>query len=71
MRAVVRAVGVLAVVVVIGVGAVALTTPSEAKGRCICPKIYAPVECKGGKVFANQCLADCRNARDCVPIGAI
>jgi hypothetical protein len=44
-------------------------TDAEAKGPCRCPKIYAPVECDRGKVFANQCLADCRHAKNCVPVG--
>jgi hypothetical protein len=43
-----------------------LSTPAEA-GRCLCPKIYAPVVCSNGKTYSNQCLADCRNAHDCVP----
>lgn len=42
---------------------------AEAKGPCICPQIYAPVECDHGKVYPNQCVADCRNARNCVPTG--
>ncbi len=67
-----KALIVLGLVTLVAVGVVALLAPTaEAKGPCRCPMIYAPVECKGGKVFANQCLADCRNARDCVPIGAI
>jgi hypothetical protein len=40
-------------------------------GPCICPQIYAPVECRGGKIYPNQCVADCRNAKDCVPIGIL
>ena len=63
---------VVGLVTVVAVGLVALLAPTaEAKGPCRCPMIYAPVECKGGKVFANQCLADCRNAQECVPIGAL
>ncbi|MDH3285306.1 MAG: hypothetical protein OEQ13_11240 [Acidobacteriota bacterium] len=71
MTRVARIVGLLALVIVTSLGAVVLVTPTEARGRCICPKIYAPVECKGGKIFSNQCVADCRNAKNCVPIGAI
>jgi hypothetical protein len=57
---------------VLALGTVALVTPeAEAKGPCICPKIYAPVVCKGGKVYSNQCVADCRNARDCEPLGTL
>jgi hypothetical protein len=47
------------------------TSPVEAKGRCLCPQVYAPVECDRGKIYSNQCVADCRNAKNCVPIGAI
>ena len=53
--------------ITIGVGAL-LVTPAEA-ARCICPQIYAPVECANGKTYPNQCVADCRNARECVPAG--
>ena len=38
---------------------------------CICPKIYAPVVCDHGKTYPNQCVADCRNARNCVPTGGV
>lgn len=55
------------VAVLAGVAAM-MTTPVEA-GRCICPKVYAPVECDNGKVYPNQCVADCRNASGCVPTG--
>lgn len=43
--------------------------PRATAGRCLCPKIYAPVICDNGKVYPNQCVADCRNARNCVPYG--
>ena len=34
-----------------------------------CPKIYAPVICDGGKIFPNQCDADRKHAKNCVPLG--
>lgn len=46
------------------------TIEAKAKGGGNkCPKIYAPVICDGGKVYPNQCVADRRNARNCVPCG--
>lgn len=51
-------------------GVSSLFTEAEA-GRCICPKIYAPVKCDNGKTYSNQCLADCQNAKNCVPTGEI
>lgn len=62
---------VLAMVATMAIGVIALSTAVQAKGRCVCPKIYAPVECDRGKVYANQCLADCRNAKNCVPVGSL
>ena len=44
------------------------TTPAEA-AACRCPLIYAPVLCDHGRTFPNQCVADCHNAKNCVPIG--
>ena len=52
------------------VGVISLSTPAVA-GPCICPKIYAPVICDNGKTYPNQCVADCRHARNCVPTGEI
>ena len=46
----------------------ATATPAEA-ARCICPKVYAPVVCDNGRTYPNQCIADCRNGRNCVPVG--
>jgi len=46
----------------------ATATPAEA-ARCICPRVYAPVVCDNGKTYPNQCIADCRHARNCVPVG--
>ena len=59
---------ILAVAVTFAVMALTATTATPAAAaRCVCPKVYAPVECDRGKTYANQCLADCRNARNCVP----
>lgn len=35
--------------------------------NAICPLIYAPVECKGGVVYSNQCFADAACAKGCRP----
>ena len=59
-----------AVAAAIAVGMPALFTEAEA-GPCICPKIYAPVICDNGRTYSNQCLADCRNAKNCVPTGEL
>ncbi len=45
-------------------------TSPRAEAACQCPLIYAPVVCDRGKTFPNQCVADCRNAKNCVPSGA-
>jgi hypothetical protein len=52
------------------VGAVTLFTEAQA-GPCRCPLIYAPVICDHGKTYPNQCVADCHNAKNCVPTGEI
>ena len=53
-------------------GAVSVFSQVQAKrpkpGGCICPMVYAPVECDQG-TFSNQCVADCQNATNCVPLG--
>jgi hypothetical protein len=46
----------------------ATATPAVA-GGCLCPQIYAPVICDGGKIYPNQCEADCHHAKNCVPYG--
>ena len=43
--------------------------PTAEAGRCVCPQVYAPVVCSNGKTYPNQCVADCRRARDCEPAG--
>jgi len=70
-RRTMAAVFVVALALAAVLGVAASFTQVEAKGPCRCPLIYAPVQCDNGKIFANQCLADCRNAKNCVPIGAI
>ena len=63
-----------AVAALVGLGVATLmattATPAEA-ARCICPKIYAPVVCDKGKTYPNQCVADCRHAKNCVPTGTL
>ena len=44
------------------------TAPSmQAEARC--PLIYAPVICDKGVIYPNQCVADSRHAKNCVPCG--
>jgi len=71
MRRSVKLLVALALVLTVGLGLMALSTPAEAKGGCICPQIYAPVICDHGKTYPNQCVADCRHARNCVPAGIL
>ena len=56
---------------IVGAGIAALmattATPADA-ARCICPMVYAPVICDKGRTYPNQCVADCRNAKNCVPL---
>ena len=52
-------------------GASFISTPAEAGGACRCPLIYAPVQCDHDRTYSNQCLADCHNAKNCVPTGGI
>ena len=54
----------LVLALVIGVSAI--FTDAEA-GPCRCPQIYAPVICDHDRVYPNPCVADCRNAKNCVP----
>lgn len=56
----------LAVVVIGGIWSV---FPEAQAGACRCPLIYAPVVCDHGRTYPNQCVADCKNARNCVPAG--
>lgn len=56
-------------VLAIALGVMATFTEVQARGGCICPLIYAPVQCDHGKTYPNQCVADCHHAKNCVPIG--
>lgn len=56
--------------VVMAAGAAAYFTQAKA-AACRCPLIYAPVQCDHGKVYPNQCVADCHHAKNCVPTGQL
>jgi hypothetical protein len=46
--------------------------PAEARPpgpRCECANLDAPVICRGGKIYANPCVAACFQATGCVPYG--
>lgn len=55
---------VIAWLVAVGPGA----TAHAKGGPNACPMIYAPVICDGGKIYPNQCEADRKHARNCVPL---
>jgi len=55
---------------VLVLGASALFSKAEACG-CRCPLIYAPVTCDHNRTYPNQCVADCHNAKNCVPGGVL
>jgi len=57
-----------AAILAMALGVLSIFTEAEAAG-CICPLIYAPVQCDKGKIYSNQCIANCRHAKNCVPIG--
>jgi hypothetical protein len=59
---------VLALIVAADIGTISIFTEAQAGGPCRCPLIYAPVQCDHGKVYPNQCAADCHNAKNCVPL---
>jgi len=67
---IVRVLVAVAVVAALAVGGQALFTEAQA-APCRCPMIYAPVQCDNGKVYPNQCVADCRHAKNCVPTGGL
>ncbi len=55
-------------------GVAVLATPAETEAGffpitfpCICPHVYAPVQCDGGAVYSNQCFANCAGATGCTP----
>ena len=35
--------------------------------EAICPLIYAPVICDKDRIYPNQCVADSKHAKNCVP----
>lgn len=45
------------------------TMAAKSGGGGKCPKIYAPVTCDNGKTYPNQCVADKRGGKNCVPSG--
>ena len=62
---------VVGIITALAVGALTLLSPpasAKKKGPCICALIFDPVVCKGGRMFSNQCLADCKRAKDCEPL---
>ena len=58
---------VIGVVATVAVGLTALITEAQA-APCRCPLIYAPVQCDHGRVYPNLCVANCHNAKNCVPL---
>jgi len=69
-RAFSRLVLMVALVATAAVGTAALIGEAQA-GACRCPLIYAPVICDHDKTYPNQCVADCHNAKNCVPTGGL
>jgi hypothetical protein len=57
-----------AVIAALAFGTFALFTEANAAPRCLCPKVYAPVTCDNGKTYPNLCVANCKNAKNCVPV---
>jgi len=51
-------------------GAFAVFTEAQACG-CRCPLVYAPVICDKGRTYPNPCVAQCHNAKNCVPTGEL
>jgi hypothetical protein len=60
----------VALIATAAVGTVALVAEAQA-GPCRCPLIYAPVICDHGKTYPNMCVANCHNAKNCVPTGEL
>ena len=65
-----RAALAAALVATAGIGVATLVTDALA-APCRCPLIYAPVICDHGRTFPNPCVADCHNAKNCVPTGEL
>ena len=68
MRRTLKLVTSFAIAATFALGVFALYTPAHA-GPCRCPLIYGPVKCSNGKTYPNMCVANCHNAKDCVPTG--
>jgi len=60
---------IIAIVLLAAAAAGIASIPVAVAGPPVCPKIYAPVICDGGKVYPNQCEADRHHAKNCVPYG--
>jgi hypothetical protein len=60
--------GVLACAAMV-LGIFAIVSDAQAAGPCRCPLLYAPVKCDNGKTYPNLCVANCHNAKNCVPTG--
>ena len=60
--------GAMVLVAALSVGSLATNVQSCG---CRCPLIYAPVICDHGKTYPNPCVADCHNAKNCVPTGGL
>jgi hypothetical protein len=65
-----RARRTITTIVLLALAAVAIASiPIAQAGPPVCPLIYAPVICDGGKIYPNQCVADRHHAKNCVPYG--
>ena len=63
-----------AFILILLLGAVLVAVVSRSTvsaGPPLCPQIYAPVICDGGKIYPNQCEADRKHAKNCVPYGSL
>jgi hypothetical protein len=69
MKSLLRFVAGSALIAVVVLGIAAVVPPPVEAGPCICPQIYAPVTCDNGKTYPNQCVANCKHAKNCVPTG--
>jgi len=61
---------VLILALMVCAGALIVAPMSSAKGKGgppVCPQIWAPVICDGGKIYPNQCEADRKHAKNCEP----
>ena len=52
----------------VGLWVVAMSAPAQAAPRCVCPMVYAPVQCSNGRTYSNLCVANCNRATGCVPV---